>query len=193
MTAAHQGERDDRRRCGAIYKGRPPCKLPAGWGTSHVGIGRCKLHGGCTPGQVAAAQREVARRAVVTYGLPLEVDPRDALLAEVHRCAGAVAWLAQRVGDLDETTLVAGGAFDGPSPWYVLLMRERRHAREVYRDAITAGIEERRIRLAEQQGAMLAAVITDIVTALGHNPTEPRTAAIITGSIQRIIGIEGAA
>jgi len=25
------------------------CKLPAGWGTSHVGEGRCKLHGGVTP------------------------------------------------------------------------------------------------------------------------------------------------
>lgn len=26
-----------------------PCKLPAGWGTDHVGEGACKLHGGVTP------------------------------------------------------------------------------------------------------------------------------------------------
>src|SRR5690606_39090034 len=27
-----------------------PCQLPAGWGTDHPGSGRCKLHGGASPG-----------------------------------------------------------------------------------------------------------------------------------------------
>jgi len=26
------------------------CTLPAGWGTEHPGVGRCKLHGGCCTG-----------------------------------------------------------------------------------------------------------------------------------------------
>ncbi len=33
--------------CGARNRKGHPCKLPAGWGTDHVGQGRCKLHGGC--------------------------------------------------------------------------------------------------------------------------------------------------
>jgi hypothetical protein len=32
--------------CGRRGKRGIPCKLPAGWGTDHVGQGRCKLHGG---------------------------------------------------------------------------------------------------------------------------------------------------
>lgn len=37
-------------RCGATAKRtRQPCQRPAGWGTDHPGLGRCKLHGGATP------------------------------------------------------------------------------------------------------------------------------------------------
>jgi hypothetical protein len=32
--------------CGADNRAGEPCKRPAGWGTDHVGEGRCKLHGG---------------------------------------------------------------------------------------------------------------------------------------------------
>ena len=38
--------------CGAKTKGKgTPCKRPAGWGTKHVGEGRCKLHGGASDGR----------------------------------------------------------------------------------------------------------------------------------------------
>lgn len=33
-------------RCGALTRDDDPCKLPAGYGTDHVGQGRCKFHGG---------------------------------------------------------------------------------------------------------------------------------------------------
>lgn len=32
--------------CDATNRHGEPCGLPAGWGTDHVGEGRCKLHGG---------------------------------------------------------------------------------------------------------------------------------------------------
>lgn len=35
--------------CGAKTRQGGGCKQKAGWGTDHVGIGRCKLHGGATP------------------------------------------------------------------------------------------------------------------------------------------------
>lgn len=40
-----------KKTCGAKLKHRPGqyCGQPAGWGTDHVGEGRCKLHGGSTP------------------------------------------------------------------------------------------------------------------------------------------------
>lgn len=38
--------------CGAKTKNgdSSPCKLPAGFGTKHLGTGRCKFHGGCSTG-----------------------------------------------------------------------------------------------------------------------------------------------
>lgn len=36
--------------CGAKAKSTgQPCQKPAGWGTSHKGEGRCRIHGGATP------------------------------------------------------------------------------------------------------------------------------------------------
>lgn len=40
----------DKNICGAKTRGGTPCKQPAGWGTNHVGEGRCKLHGGKSTG-----------------------------------------------------------------------------------------------------------------------------------------------
>lgn len=38
---------NDKNKCGATAKSTGnPCQLPAGFGTSHVGEGRCKYHGG---------------------------------------------------------------------------------------------------------------------------------------------------
>ncbi len=37
------------RTCGARTRAGQPCSRPAGWGTDHVGEGRCRSHGGCTP------------------------------------------------------------------------------------------------------------------------------------------------
>mgnify|MGYP000560232516 CR=1 FL=1 len=36
--------------CNAKTRGGTPCRQRAGWGTDHVGSGRCKLHGGKSPG-----------------------------------------------------------------------------------------------------------------------------------------------
>lgn len=47
-------------RCGAHTKGAgKPCNRPAGWGTNHLGVGRCKLHGGATPNQMVHAAEVV--------------------------------------------------------------------------------------------------------------------------------------
>jgi len=45
-----QQAHDDYRRCGAKTRAGTPCQQKAGWGTDHVGTGRCKLHGGKSTG-----------------------------------------------------------------------------------------------------------------------------------------------
>jgi hypothetical protein len=62
----------------------------------------CKLHGGASPTHVRAAQRREAERAVELFGLPREVEPHQALIEEVYRAAGHVAWLGEVVGQLEK-------------------------------------------------------------------------------------------
>jgi hypothetical protein len=125
----------------------------------------------------------MARQAVATYGLPREVGPAEALLEEVHRTAGHVAWLQQKVREIEEGDLVWGiveevdkgaGEFTGtdttsaakPNVWLELYHRERKHLTDVCKAALAAGIAERQVRLAEQQGALLVGVIQRILDDL---------------------------
>src|SRR5690242_14754665 len=96
-------------RCGGPRRqAEGTCAQAAGWGTPHPGIGRCKLHGGSTPSHVAAAQAEMARRAMETYGRKADTNPVDALLDEVRWTAGHVAWLRDRIRELEQDALTWG-------------------------------------------------------------------------------------
>jgi len=162
-------------RCIAHRRDGKPCTMQAVRGGEV-----CRMHGGQAPQVRAAADRRVAeqaaRAAVATYGLPRDIDPGDALLEEVCRTAGHVAWLEQQVRALSPDELVWGrseevekGAseFPGtdttqkaaPNVWVVLYRDERKHLVDVCKAAIAADIDERRVRLAERQGVLIADVI----------------------------------
>lgn len=66
MTADPPVERRDKPMCDAKTRasGAKRCKRPAGWGTDHPGVGRCKLHAGSTPGGRQGAARVIAERDV---------------------------------------------------------------------------------------------------------------------------------
>jgi hypothetical protein len=179
-------------RCGANTKRGAVCNQPAGWGTPY-GHGRCKLHGGATPTHLRAAQRREAERAVGLFGLPREVEAHQALLEEVHRAAGHVAWLGEVVGGLDKNQVVHGITRtvqhpDGTrtvesraavNPWVKLYQDERDRLVRVAKAAMDAGVEERRVRLAEQQAQRLAAVIRAILTDLGHDLEDDRVRKVV--------------
>lgn len=150
----------------------------------------CRQDGGAAPQVIAAAERrrqeELARQAAARFALPIEVGPGEALLQEVHRSAGMVAWLeVQVVRITGETpdTLVRGVRSTkrvdtddgwattteaGPSVhvWLELWQRERRHLREVCRDALAAGIEQRRVQLAESHASQIVAVLKGVFADL---------------------------
>lgn len=175
-------------KCGGPRKhGAGPCTRPAGWATPHPGRGRCKFHGGSTPSHVKAAETEAAREAVVTYGLPREIDPRDALLEEVYRTAGAVDFLAGKVREVNADDLVWGRTeevdtqateFPGtntkrqsvPNVWLVLYQQERKHLVDVCKAALAAGVEERKVRVAEQMGGQLAEFVRFLLDGLSLTP-----------------------
>lgn len=160
------------RKCGAKNRQGGQCGQAAGWGTDHPGFGRCKMHGGSAPNGRKAAQREQAQLAVVTYGLAREVDPHTALLEELYRTAGHVAWLGEQVAALERDKLhgPVGDALhprQEPSVWIRLYQEERAQLARVAKTCVDVGIEERRVRVAEEQGALFAQVIRGILEDLG--------------------------
>lgn len=151
--------------CGARKRGNNgQCKLAAGWGTDHPGIGKCKVHGGNLPNHVKAAAKEEYR---ILLGTPMEINPLDALIWCIKIRAGEVRWLSDRLKELDqkawvEETLV-GKQFH-------LYARERQHAMSdlarYSQMAISLGIAERAVKLAETYGDLLADFIKGLLQDL---------------------------
>jgi hypothetical protein len=68
--------------CAAKTRGGSPCRRPSGWGTQHVGKGRCKLHGGnagrpIVTGRYAHSLKESLKTKLtdVQGGDPLDLLP----------------------------------------------------------------------------------------------------------------------
>lgn len=161
------------------------CTKIAGWGTKHVHVGRCKFHGGNTPGWDVKAQKIQAELDIEQYGLSREVDPHTALLEELYRTAGHVAWLHERVAELDTNRMhgPVGGSGGGipehkPHIWVTMYKDERTHLTRVAKTCVDAGIEERRIQIAEEQGELIARAINGILKELGV-ADEPNTPSIV--------------
>jgi hypothetical protein len=176
-----------------------------------VGLDKCAIHCGLSKAErdrVAAeyVAMQGARKAVETYGLPVDVSPSDALLDEVRYTAGHVAWLRGKVRELEDADLVWGVTeesdqqateFPGvnttraakPNAWLELYYRERKHLVDVTKAAIGAGIEERRVRLAEQQGALVASVIRGILADLELSPGQrERVAEVVPRRLRALAG-----
>lgn len=156
----------------------------------------CRYHGGRAPQVAAAAAKRLAEReallAVDTFGLPRAVDPHEALLEELHRTAGAVAWLGAVVADIDRKEVVWGltmrktGGDDhgtthaaGVNTWVQLWQAERKHLVDVGKACVAAGIEERRIRLAESSGQLLANVVQSILGRLGLSTEQQELVSVV--------------
>jgi hypothetical protein len=74
-----------------------------------------------------------------------------------------------------------------PSLWYDLYERERKHLVAVASAALKAGVEERRVRLAEQQGDLVAEVIRRILEALNLTAEQQALVPIIVPQQLRLI------
>lgn len=188
----------DKMLCNAQRPNQPKgvlCKRVAGHGTDHLGVGRCSRHGGSTETHAKHAEVEIARRACETLGIPIEVDPREALERELWECSGNVAFYRELVqalpthpGDdelvIDEEgrrwqrgdpgiygrTYHQSGIPTGEAKPHVLVVlynQERDRLRAVAVEAAKAGVEERRVTLAEEQGQKVAAVIRGVLIELG--------------------------
>lgn len=159
-----KGSADLRGKCGAKKRGGKQCQMAAGWGTSHLGFGNCKFHGGSMPNHVKAAAKNEMR---VLLGKEMQINPLDAILWCIRIRAGEVRWLSEKMAELDQKDwimdTIAGKQFH-------LYAKERQGAMNdltrYSQIAIGLGIAERAVKLAEQYGDMIARLIEGILADL---------------------------
>lgn len=174
------------------------CKQDAGHNTWHPGVGRCSRHGGASPTYTAEVYRLRALQEVRRYSLPVKIDPHTALLNELERTVGVVQFLDFKVNTLehegDKSNMVGpvGGAQGGypeykPNVYWGMWQSERKHLEDVAKSCIAAGIEERRVQLAERQGEAIAAVLKAVIGELNIPESEADKVPGLVGKHLRLI------
>lgn len=92
--------------CGAKTRRGTPCERQPGWGTEHVGVGRCRHHGGSSPQAQLSGTVELARREWAVMGMPLSIEPQDAILECIRIASGEVRYASDRIAELAEAEAV---------------------------------------------------------------------------------------
>ena len=188
-------------RCNGKLSGdRGLCRQWAGAGTTHKKIGRCDRHGGATATHLRHAQKQWAAAAVLKFGLPRKIDPHTALLEEVHRTAGRVAFWEDWARGQNPADLVWGmtvqqegdgklvGSFKqyeaAPSVILKLEAEERKHLVRVCAEAIRCGIEERAVKVAEQEGQVFFRMLTLVLAHYGVDIMDDEVRQFVGGQIR---------
>lgn len=137
---------------------------------------------------------------MANFGLPREIDPDQALMEELWRCAGHVAWLGAIIGEgtlpaaenptgrqrnvrLTQTTM----AGEVPSVWIALYGQERDRLHAVAKTCKAVGIEERRVRVVEELGGQIAQVLRNVLGDLGV-ADDPRVPEIVRRRLTEVAG-----
>lgn len=190
--------------CGGEKRKGGKCTQPAGWGTQHPGAGHCKLHGGSGPAAQVKGLVELARREQSVMGAPLSIEPQDAILECIRISAGEVAYASERISELEVSDAVGPvmtrmersgenaveEVREGPPALHVwITVRRQAMDRLVAYSfaALKAGIEERRVRVAEQQGMLLAQAIQGILRELGVSD-RPEVASVVRKHLTLVSG-----
>lgn len=150
--------------CGAKKKSGDVCVLAAGWGTPHPGMGKCKWHGGLNPAQIKNAMSKEMEQLL---GFQMEIEPFEALLWCIKITAGEVHWLSLQLSTVSRTEWIEEG-MQGKrlNVW----ARQRAEAidrlAKFAKWAIDAGLQERRVQLAEMYGEALGRLLKGILDDL---------------------------
>jgi P27 family predicted phage terminase small subunit len=165
-----------------------------------LGLGRCRNHAGVkiseSPAHLLAQQRQRNPMA----GEPMDITPAKALLWRVGVIAAEVARLDELIAALEADELVWGkvketeGEEEGRRTEYAarlnvwLLIRKQRedalHA--ACTAAISAGLEERLVRVAEAQGALFHRIMITALGRFGIPPDDARIPEIMPAVIREL-------
>lgn len=171
-----------------------PCKNPPMHG-QHV----CRMHGGATPQAKRAAQQRLADQAAqaelarLSLTAAPDIDPADALLRSIAASYSMCQHLRAIVESFPDDGLTEREYTDGgmrrvtAAEVDLLHTWETLHAR-VCLGALKAGIDERRIRLAEQQASTIVTVLRAALADLGLDPGDHQVGETVARHLSLVQG-----
>jgi hypothetical protein len=150
------------------------------------------------------------RNKGVLYGTPTnDSDPGEVLLQEIRRTAGHIEWLRMQLSHSDPELFVKSlwlrgrqSGWIAPSEldtndwsaagalWVELYQSERKHLASICRTALAAGIEERRIRLAERMAERIGEAIRGMLYDLGLDPEDDAVRSIVYKWLSNAQGLD---
>lgn len=184
-------------RCAARSKASGErCKAPAVFG-----IRVCSKHGGGAPNATKKSVRLRTISKMQKFVQPLmandpEANPVTAFETEFRRTLGRIRWYDEELGRIEIEDLTWGktqeetiGAteFAGTNTKYEakanaiheLQFRERRHLIDMEKIWLGAKFEQAKLDMQRAYVTQLDVALTDILTALGHEVTDPRVRQVV--------------
>jgi hypothetical protein len=180
--------------------------------TNSDGNQACYTHGGPR----SSKARQHARRAAIKprskalstaiatlnqLGIPMETDPLEALIGQLSESAGIVAIFRERLQALRIPKAGEGGGLDaifGPdhtgdlAPHILLALynEERERFAKLAKLALDAGVQERQVRVIEQQATLFADLMRKVLDdpTLGLSEIQRQTGRRIAASHLRLVG-----
>ncbi len=133
-----------------------------------------------------AAERLRAAEAAPEQSDLLAEDMARRDLERVLNHGGVAALIGYTYAGSESGVIATGEAIRGLAQ---LEAQERDRLANFAGKAVAAGLAERQVRLAERQGAMLAAVIAGVVRALGRDPADPEVQRLVQLAIAQETGV----
>lgn len=169
------------------------CERPAGYGTDHIGLGKCNLHGGNLPAHIkGTANAELS----LLVEEPVFMDPGQALLWCVSLAAQDIRWINMQIAAIDEddhivvpikTAEETGTGPNGPVDREIttkeparlnFLIKERFAAEErlarYSKMAIDANVSERLVRMAESMAELITPLLAKLLDEFDIDPVKAR-------------------
>jgi hypothetical protein len=165
--------------------GTETCVRTAGAGTDHMGHGYCDYHTVQAVRETAPGKRGMTRdvqeakklayQNASIFGERRPTDPHMALMEEISRTSGIIGWIESHMvemrdgsGMTEDAILTQFTKQNGwvEGVWMTLYRQEREHLVRTCTAAIKAGVAERRVQIAEQQGQVIVAMMM----AFLHDP-----------------------
>ncbi len=155
-----------------------PCRLPAGYGTTHPGYGHCKWHYGNTKAMRTHGARLMIRgeayKICEDRGVnPDDVSPEQVMMEELARSYAVVNYL-------ESQTEVEAAMWPD---WQAVMLAERKHMVAVAKMMIDAGIAERHVKIIEDQARVLGQAVRSVLDQLNLSPEQRTRAPIVVREV----------